>query len=204
MRVLTYFVALSFAGAAFAAPPSKKVIVDNTTSDPVPVIVQNTAPEAQQTLVEYRYVGITAAETSGSVSLGPGGLVGLSGLNQMCAEEFGRPARVASPLEASSTTYELSANPRDGWVYSRMPRIDPVGDSWQARDSETLARLDFERGGPNEALEVAQCGGFQTDSSTSGAAALNGIAGNILLRSCADIVPVACSLPVALPATSLP
>ena len=104
MRTLTYFVGLFFAGAVFAVPPTPSVIVANPTSDPVPVIVQGAAAPAL-TLVEYRYVGNTVALTTGDVGPTPAGLEGLAGLNDMCVAEFGRSARVSTPLEASAPPF---------------------------------------------------------------------------------------------------
>ena len=201
MRTLTYFVGLFFAGAVFADPPTPSVIVANPTSDPVPVIVQNTTLQAQRTLIEYRYVGNTVATTNGDVGPTPAGLEGLAGLNDMCVAEFGRSARVSTPLEASAPPFLSSSVPDAlAWVHSRSLVIGSVDNQYEARDSETGIRAGVFVSSHGSAYGVANCSMWAI-SGAHRQGIVRGTIGRIGPATCDALARVACSAQVSLPAT---
>ena len=70
---------------ALAAPPTRDVNVTNDETSPVPV--------NPQTIVEWRYVGLTTAEDDGRFEFAT--LLGIAAMNKACAADFGPGARAA-------------------------------------------------------------------------------------------------------------
>lgn len=183
---------------------SLDVDVKNDESSPVPVNVINDesspVPVNAQTIVEWRYVGLTAFEDDGRFEFG--GLIGIAAMNKACADEtygFGPGARAASIAEALQRD-DLSSEIRVGWVAPAGPMVtEPFGADFYPVDASTGRHTGRAAATPFFAISGAYCARYQLSDTSFRGVATSGVDAHILVASCATTRPVACSAPVAIP-----
>jgi hypothetical protein len=156
---------------------------------PAEVIVQST-----RTIVEYRYVGVTAHEDDGSFQYG--GALGMPAINKACADDFGEGARAA-------TISEVSFRNDDGasaWVGSgNSPMVAAAnGAEYIPIDTATGVAVGLRRNTEAIALLNSYCRRYETDEhDLLGVTVTPG--GGTLNTACQGIRPAACSAPTAIP-----
>jgi hypothetical protein len=172
--------------------------ITNDSSNPVPVTVQG----GTQTIVEYRYVGLTSADpTSGRVTaLGNSNtsLIGFAAMNKLCAEDYGPAARAATINEAF---FRNDLDISDAWVvadgvdvYAIEFTVEGVPKKWAAVASSNGVSLGLPVGNPYSAIRFSQCGQYTTDG-LSMQGSITRQHGQIGVATCDTILPVACSAP---------
>ena len=165
------------------------VNVTNDETSPVPV--------SAQTIVEWRYVGLTAFIDDGRIEFG--GRVGVAAMHNVCASEFGPAARASSISEAY---HRDDADTRVGWVAPGGPILTAFREqrsSFTAHDAATGLTLGTEYDDEFTALVRAYCARF--------AVANIGDFGTVVMQdglirhaNCTLFHAVSCSAPVAIPA----
>jgi len=181
----TALMAQSVMAQGMGALPPGDVTVVNDENSPVPV--------TEQTIVEYRYVGLTQAEFDGDDAGGVGGL------NASCESKFGGGARLATSSEAEART-DGFADPREGWVLPTPP-ITVGPDPFEGfRAYDALGQVAGGIGSANEdlALTSAACGRFHLGTENEQGMAV-GPSGLLKLDDCDEVQPAACSAPIAIP-----
>ena len=175
--------------------PPGDVNVTNDETSPVPVTIQN----GGQSIVEYRYVGLTPDATTGRISALFDGitLTGYAAMNKFCEAEFGVGARAATAGEA---LFRHDADSRAGWVVpdGGIVVLDQ-SPTFIAVSRHSHARFGGSNVGPEDAYERAACKSYSLDLFFVNSATVTP-SGFIDGRSqCADAFPIACSAPVLIP-----
>ena len=188
-------------GASAASPEGIQgnVTVVNDETSPVPVTIEN----GGATIVEYRYIGATAATTDGSAKAttpSGGDLVGVAALHRMCAIEYGEGhpgVRAATQLEASLATAQLPE--AAAWVVATdlSAIYSEIFDNFVAVDLSTGRRAgdDTGKGDAWLAVEKANCAGY-TEGLTQNAGPALHDDGFLYPSACSFEHGVACAAPV--------
>ena len=170
------------------------VVVVNDGNSPIPVTVQN----GVQTIVEWRYIGLTTFEDDGLFLFG--GLFGVAAMNKVCAAEFGPGARAASLSEAYFRD-DAAVETRSGWVAPGGPMLLATDQSLAVFfpiDAAAGAQVGESFLSPGFAISQAYCARYRTGFGTvQGSRILAN--GAQVLGACNVTLPVSCSAPVAIP-----
>ena len=179
------------------APPLDVNVVNNETS-PVPVTIQN----GGATIVEYRYIGSTAATTDGkAIATTPSGssLEGVAALNRMCAIEYGEGhpgVRAATQYEARMATDHLP--PTYAWVVATpLVPTQGIAGQWVAVDSTTGGDASHYYDSPDDAFYQANCRQYTRDSALIWGPTLRAD-GRTRVLQCDNENAVACVAPVVI------
>ena len=169
------------------------VFVVNDKDSPLPVTIQN----GVQTIVEWRYVGLTTDEDDGRFEFE--GLVGVAAMNKMCAVEYGAGARAASIAEAYFRDDGL-LDDRLGWLAPAQPMMILKSQSQilVAVDAPSGQHVGVSTESTREAARTAYCTRYQSESDVTLGPVIfpEGITG---ASNCISKRPAACSAPVAIP-----
>ena len=213
VRLIAVLLMTTISLAAHAQPNKKKgaapVEVKNGPNNPVPVEVISSQLDpvtvSDQTIIEWRYIGLTQTEDDGEFQYG--GLEGVGAMNKACAAEFGPSARAASIQEAFFRD-DGAVDTRRGWVAPSGPMIvaryasggDPQGGPFVAKDAATGINVGQSSITDERALTVAYCIHYGSitlfDPLDSVSVTSNG---RIFSEGCDSVLPVACSAPVSVP-----
>jgi hypothetical protein len=164
---------------------------------PAEVIVQST-----QTIVEYRYVGLTDYEDAGTFRFG--NLEGVGAMNKACADTFGAGARAATIAEAFYYEGDLS---RQGWLVPGSSPIVVYANSvgYNAVDAATGITVGPTRSSQDQSLLRSYCNQYHV-SSFGGAPVIvftrdsgTKYGGVDYTEECGEERPAACSAPVSIP-----
>jgi hypothetical protein len=180
-------------------PPSMPVEVTNTDTMPVPVTVENFAETEPQSIVEYRFVGLTTVTVNAKPEVA--GFNGIPALHKLCQMEFGSNARAAfledtlRPLQVESAEFGVA------WIISSSVDISPTASNmWGLFDTRRGSFLSFEST-PEGASSAAACFHFDSSSTVQNrfAPTFNPQDGRTGFALCNVDLPIACSAPFAIP-----
>jgi len=198
VMIAIIFSTMLLSGNATAKNPKEPKIglveVVNDSTTPIPVTVQNGA----QTIVEWRYIGLTTFEDDGQFLFG--GLFGVAAMNKVCAAEFGPGARAASLSEAYFRD-DAAVETRSGWVAPGGPMLlapNPPATLIFPVDAATGARVGAGNASADFAIVLAYCARYSTGVPARRGPAINRLGLNESTE-CSVTRPVSCSAPVAIP-----
>ena len=177
--------------AAVVLLVSVNVLAKGGEDKPTEVVVQ-----ATNTIVEYRFVGVTVEERDGS--FGYGGLVGVSALHKLCADEFGPGAR-ASTISESQFRGDDGAG--QAWLApGNTPMVIAATGpaTWAPHDAVTGDRVGNSFSSGSAALGSAYCNSYSSASSNN-SAPVSQSGAPVVPGTCNSNRPVACSAPVDIP-----
>ena len=166
--------------------------VANDSTSPIPVTVY----DAGQTIVEWRYIGITRYADNGGFEFE--GAWGVTAMHKVCAKEFGPSARAATITEAYFRPAP-DENTRDGWLVPGAQSsitIEAAGIQYSyPYDAASGEVVGDERDTAAETMARAHCQKYTIEVGSGPVTRPNG---TMRVRSCRAVLPVACSAPVAI------